>query len=217
MLLLITDRYEFGRTLAARLRESGIFLIQSPTETAEFSCERYDIGGVILDCIPDLQRGERLCAALRAEYPPMPIAAIVHPDTFPDLAVERLLRGEDESVLAAEALDFCVRDCGWRLSTLSTYQLSVGLTPKETVYVGYPLLLSPREHTILRCLFYRSPRLTSADELMTLCYADEGQSISNIAVHIRNINRRAAQFDPRPLIVNVYSKGYRLRDDILER
>ena len=80
--------------------------------------------------------------------------------------------------------------------------------------MGYPLPLSQTEHRILRCLFYRSPHLTSAIDLMSLCYPLGEQSISNLAVQIRRINERASKIDPRPLIVNVYGKGYVLREDL---
>ena len=50
---------------------------------------------------------------------------------------------------------------------------------------------------------------------MSLCYPCEYKSISNLAVQIHEINRHAMKIDPRPLIVNVYGKGYRLRDGIV--
>ena len=78
--------------------------------------------------------------------------------------------------------------------------------------MGYPLPLSPRESTILRCLLYRYPHLTPTDELMSLCFPDERINIENLFVHISVINQRAMKIDPRPLIVNTYGKGYRLRD-----
>ena len=87
--------------------------------------------------------------------------------------------------------------------------------PAETYYMGYPLPLTAREHSILRCLFYRAPYVTSKIDLMELCYPEGTQSLQNIVVQIRQINQKAARIDRRPLIVNVYGKGYRLRDGIL--
>ena len=80
--------------------------------------------------------------------------------------------------------------------------------------MGYPLPLSPRERTILRCLFYRYPRLTPTDELMSLCFPDELITIDNLFLHIGVINQHALKIDPRPLIVNVYDKGYLLREGL---
>ena len=211
MLIFITDRRDFGRAVSAILRKKGIFLIQCPLEVALFTCERYDTGGVVLDAVTDLSAAERLCAALRQAYPPMPIAVIAAKEQCPDLPADRILRDMGDTVILADAAEqFYQVDCGWNLPVFSFYYLSVGITPDSAVYMGYPLSLSPTEHMLLRCLFYRYPHVTSADELLTLCF-DRAQSAANLSVHISNINRRAAQLDPRPLIVNVYGKGYRLR------
>ncbi len=215
MLVLITDRRDFGRTLASRLRESGIFMIRCPAEIALFTCERYDTGGVLLDAVPDLPLAERLCAALRNTYPELPIAVIATSFQMPNLKAESILRDVgDIPTLAEEVMDFYRVDCGWRFSALSVYRLTVGTDRLQTRYMGYPLLLTPTEHTLLRCLFYRSPRVTCSDELLMLCFPDGKQKASNLAVHIASINRKAAAIDPSPLIVNVYGKGYRLRDGL---
>ena len=113
------------------------------------------------------------------------------------------------------ALDFCITDCNWRRKPLSTFALTVGDVPEATLYMGYRLPLSPKEHTILRCLFYRSPYETSADDLLSLCYPTEPVKRENLTVLIARINRKASLIDPNPLIVNRYGKGYRLRDGIL--
>ena len=214
MLLLISSRQELIRDLTAHLRERGVYLLWSAPETALFLCEKHDTGGVILDCVPNLQSGESLCRELRAIYPEMPIAAIVSKHCVPDLPADAILRDADVTTLTEQAYEFCL-SCGWQERPLQTFALSVGLSPDQTVYMGYPMPLSPRAHNILRCLFYRAPHVTTADELMSLCYPCEYKSISNLAVQIHEINRHAMKIDPRPLIVNVYGKGYRLRDGIV--
>ena len=145
----------------------------------------------------------------------MPIAAILSPLAVPDLAVNRLIRLGTNSNLSAEVLDFCRRTCGWSDRALTTYALTVGTSPEENRYMGYPLKLSAREHEILRCLFYRAPYVTTKADLMELCYPEGTQRLDNVTVQIHAINQKAAAIDPRPLVVNVYGKGYRLRDGIL--
>jgi len=190
-------------------------MIQCPTEVALFTCERYDTGGVLLDAVPELSAAERICAQLRNAYPEMPIAVITSPTQTPNLQAESILRDRgDLSALAASVTDFYQTTCGWHFSTFSVYRLSMGVEANSTVYMGYPLHLTPTEHTLLRCLFYRSPHLTCADELLTLCFPDGKQGKANLAVHIANINRKASLIYPTPLIVNVYGKGYRLRDGL---
>ncbi|MBQ9784940.1 MAG: winged helix-turn-helix domain-containing protein [Clostridia bacterium] len=214
MLVLITDRPLIARTLREFLHTRGVYLFRAPTETGAFVCNQKDTGGVILDCVPNLARGEALCRALRDAEPDMPIAVIVPRESLPDLPADRILRDGSLPSLCDEAWQFCI-GCGWRERPFSTFELSVGLSPDETFYMGYLLPLSPREHALLRCLFYRSPSPTTADDLLSLCCPDERIGISNVAVTVHAINKRAAAIDPRPLIVSVYGKGYRLRDGIV--
>ncbi len=214
MLLLISDRTEMRHALVRRLSSIGIFSFDAPLETGAFYCDKKDTGGVLLDCVEHAKRAKALCMTLRETYPELPIAVIVSKDDCPDLPVDRILRDTDAELLSADVADFYQRICQWQADCLSSFALTVGRTPEETLYMGYPLPLSQTEHTILRCLLYRFPHLTSSDDLMSLCYPLGGQSLSNLAVQIRRINERAAKIDPRPLIVNVYSKGYRLREDL---
>ncbi len=215
MLLVITDRRELGKELAALLSESGIFTLECPLETGAFYCDAKDTGGVVLDCLPDLKKGEALCKKLRNAYPQMPILAIVPDNSFPDLEADRILREAPLPALLPSILDFCRSLCGWIEEPLSTFFLTVGNSPEEVFYMGYPLLLSPKAFLILRCLFYRHPKLTSTADLMSICYPGGRERAGNLAVQIHAINQAAEKIDPRPLVVNVYGKGYRLRDGIL--
>ncbi len=215
MLILITDRRDFGRTLSAHLREGGIFLIQCPTEVALFTCEHYDTGGVVLDASTDLHAAELLCASLRKHYPALPIAVIALPEQIPELEAERVLRDRGVPADTADEIAAFYRvDCGWNLPVFSVYRLSTGIQPGSAVYMGYPLRLPPAEHMLLRFLFYRISQVTSVQEILTVCFPDGTQSRATVSVHVANINRLAAEIDPRPLIVNVYGKGYRLRDGL---
>lgn len=213
MLVFVTNAQKSRSSLLPRLAEHGIYTFLCPFETAAFHCDKKDTGGVLLDCVTSLTCGERLCAELRSQYPEMPIGAIVTPSAVPDLAVNRLIR-ENGDILD-DVLDFCIKNCGWRTARLTTYSLTIEDDPDKTVYMGYRFPLTPREHTILRCLFYRAPRVTSADDLLALCFADASLSAANLSTHISSINRRALELDRRPLIVNVYGQGYRLRDGIV--
>ena len=214
MLLLISDRTEVRHALVREISSMGIFSFDAPLETGAFYCDKKDTGGVLLDCVEHTERATALCMTLRKAYPELPIAVIVSLEDCPELLADRILRDADVELLSADVADFYQKTCQWQADSLSSFSLTVGRNPEETLYMGYPLPLSQTEHRILRCLFYRSPHLTSAIDLMSLCYPLGEQSISNLAVQIRRINERAAKIDPRPLIVNVYGKGYVLRDDL---
>jgi DNA-binding response OmpR family regulator len=215
MLLIITDRHELGKDLASKLTDHRIFTFECPPETGAFYCDKKDTGGVILDCVPDLKAGEALCRHLRKAYPELPILALVSQECLPDLEADMILRDAPLSKLLPDILDFCNRVCKFETKSLSTYFLTVGESPDEVFYMGYPLHLSPRAFTVLRCLFYRHPNLTTTEDLMALCYHDGHETVGNLAVQIHHINERAAKIDPRPLVVNEYGKGYKLRDGIL--
>ncbi len=215
MLLFVTNRSRLARSLAASLLPRGIYLLHAPLETAEFMCDTKDIGGLLLDCVTDPDAAVTLAHTLRDRYPHLPMAAILSPHALLDLPADRLLRQAETDTLVESVSEFCAL-CGWNCDRMGVFDLDMTQDPDKTYYMGYPLPLSPREHAILRCLFYRSPHLTSSDDLMSLCYPLERKGISNLAVLIRRINQRAAEIDPRPLIISVYAKGYRLRDGILE-
>lgn len=215
MLVFVTNRPKEHEKLISHLLEHAIYPYICPYETAAFICDRKDTGGVLLDGIAALPYAERLCEQLREQYPEMPIAAIVAPLGMPNMPISRIIWNRPSTDVAEEALDFCIRNCAWNTQSLSTFYLSVDSDPRNTYYMGYPLPLTKTEHAILRFLFYRSPRLTSADDIFQLCFPLGGCRAHGIPLHIHNINKRAALIDERPLIVNTYGKGYRLRDGVL--
>lgn len=215
MLVIISERTAWWKDQAVRLNQRGIFAFLVPFEQGLRYCRTRATGGVLIDCVRQLKRGEKLCRQIRAVYPDVPIAALVCAKAVPDMPLSHLLRdGSDEELFAA-LLDFCVTACGWDTGPLSTHALTVSNTAAEAVYMGEALALTERENLILRCLFYRAPRITSAKDLTRLCYPGQMRSDSNLAVHIQSINQKVALIDPRPLIVNERAKGYRLRDGIL--
>jgi hypothetical protein len=215
MILFVTERRERHLESFRRLIAKGIFLYPCRFRNAPMLCRKKDVGGVVIDGFDSMSNTEILCEWLRRDQPDdMPIAAIVTPKSIPCLAVDRLIRDQGGD-LFNELLDFAVTNCGWSTEPLSTFRLRVGDLPEENLYMGHPFPLPPRAHTILRCLFYRAPALTSTKDLLRLCYPEGTQASDNLAIQIRTINLLAKQIDPRPLVVNVYGKGYRLRDGIL--
>lgn len=213
MLLLITERPIITTTLTEWLNSHDIFFYRTPLETAMFNIDKRDTGGVLLDCTSDFKKAEAFCHTLRQRYPEMPIGVLVAKNDIPNLPADMILRDGNLTSICENVAEFC-RLCGWLEHPLRQHSLFVGKPSELIYYMGYPLPLSAREYKILRCLFYRTPRVTDADELMSLCYVGGTQKIDNLSVQISNINRHACKIDPRPLIVNVYGQGYRLRDGL---
>ena len=213
MLIFISDRSDFSHTIRTILTKEGVFLFSCALETGEFFCEKKEIGGVILDCVENETSGEKLCRSLRAKYPELPISAIVGEHAFPDLQADRIFREPNLSLLVPQILDFC-RLCGWDPEPLSLFHRYINNLPSDTLYMGYPLSLSRKEHLLVRCLFYCFPVPAPASDLIVLCYPDKICRIGNIAQLVRSVNLRAAEIDPHPLIINEYGKGYLLRPDL---
>lgn len=213
MLLIITDREGWASHLSSLLLRGGIYHLCVPTSYGTFTCEREDTGAVILDCVPSLTRGEHICADLKRRYPNLPVAMVVAPEARPNAHADAVLRDGDIDELCQNILSLCQAN-GWSPAPLSTFYLR--LTPPDCAeYMGLTLPLSPAEFRILHCIFYHSPRPTSTELLIALLANEGAKNEDALAVLIHRINQKAAGIDPRPLIVNEYGKGYRLRDGIL--
>lgn len=213
MLLILTDREGWVSHLSPILLENGIYHLCVSMAYGTFTCEREDTGAVILDCVPSLSRGEHICADLKRRYPDMPVAIVASPESVVNAHADAVLRDENLDTLCENILSLC-RANGWSATPLSTYYLR--LTPPDRAeYMGLMLPLSPAEFRILHCIFYHSPRPTSTELLIALLANEGAKSEDALAVLIHRINQKAAEIDPRPLIVNEYGKGYRLRDGIL--
>ena len=213
MLLIITDREGWASHLSPLLLANGIYHLCVPTSYGTFTCKREDTGAVILDCVPSLVRGERICADLRQRYPNIPIALVAPPKAVVNAPADAVLRDESLDTLCENILSLCPAN-GWSSAPLSTFYLRLA-PPDCAEYMGLSLPLSPAEFRILHCIFYHSPRPTSTELLVALLANEAAKSEDSLAVLIHRINQKAAKIDPRPLIVNEYGKGYRLRDGIL--
>ena len=213
MLLIITDREGWASHLSPLLLANGVYHLCVPTSYGTFTCEREDTGAVILDCVPSLARGEHICADLRQRYPNMPIALVAPPKAVVNAPADAVLRDENLDTLCENILSLCHAN-GWSSAPLSTFYLRLA-PPDCAEYMGLSLPLSPAEFRILHCIFYHSPKPTGTELLVALLGSEGAKTEAALAVLIHRINQKAAKIDPRPLIVNEYGKGYRLRDGIL--
>ena len=213
MLIIITDREGWASHLSPLLLENGIYHLCVPTSFGTFVCEREDTGAVILDSVPSLSRGEHICADLKRRYPDMPVAIVAAPEMVVNAHADAVLRDGNLDTLCENIASLCHAN-GWSTAPLSTYYLRL-IPPCRADYMGLSLSLSPAEFRILHCIFYRSPHPTDSEHLVALCAGEGASSEESLAVLIHRINQKAAEIDPRPLIVNEYGKGYRIRDGIL--
>ena len=214
MLLIITDREGWISHLSPILLENGIYHLCVPLSFGTFVCEREDTGAVILDCVPSLSRSEHICADLKKRYPNMPVAVVAAQKAIVNAHADAVLRDGNLDMLCENILSLCQAN-GWSSAPLSTYYLRLS-APDRAEYMGFSFPLSPAEFRILHCIFYHSPRPTSTELLVALSANEGAKNEDSLAVLIHRINQKAALIDPRPLIINEYGKGYRLRDGIVD-
>lgn len=216
MFLLISDQKPLFLQVAGRLSEQGLFLFYSPFETAAFLCEQKDVGGVVIDCAEQSERGACLCRELRTSYPEMPIAVIANGSPSA-LDADWIIRCQQTpEALAERLMPFFEEACGWSQQNLSTYYLTVDCKERRATYMGYPLTLTPRQHRILYCIFYHAPKPISPDDLLALTTPVRPCSLATLKRHIRCINRHAAEIAPNaPLPVQFSPAGYLLADAVL--
>ena len=214
MLLIITDREGWASHLSPVLLENGIYHLSVPLSYGTFICEREDTGAVILDCVSSLSQGEHICADLKHRYPALPVAIVASPEAVVNAHADAVLRDGNMEELLYNILSLC-RANGWSSAPLSTYYLRMG-KENRVDYMGFSMTLSPLEYRILHCIFYHSPRSTSTELLKALISQDGTTTADSLAVLIHRINQKTAKIDPRPLVINEYGKGYRLRDGIID-
>ena len=213
MLVLISERFSEFAEVAERLTDRGIFLLHCPLETAEFVCDKYDTGGVLLDLTERPREGVELFLRLREIYPEMPIAAICDKKRFPWIAFDCVIKRGDSEQMERDILSFCLLTCRFYVGAIAGAELSI--LQKNVCYSGQLITLSARQHRVLRCLAYRYPRVVEKGDLLSMCFPTELLTPSDLAVLIHGINERAAKNGHQPLIVNVYGKGYRIREGLL--
>ena len=214
MLLIITNREGWASRLSPILLENNIYHLCVPLSMGTFTCEREDTGAVILDGVPSLSRAEHICADLKRRYPDMPVAIVATPEAVVNAHADAVLRDEKLDTVCENILSLCFSN-GWSQKPLSTFYLRMSKENRVN-YMGLSMTLSPSEYRVLHCIFYHSPKPTST-ALLTSLLANEGaKNESALAVLIHRINQKAATIDPRPLIVNEYGKGYRIRNGIID-
>ena len=217
MILCVSENRTDGIKLASRLTSQGFTALYAKLDAGESLCKAREIGGVIIDARESAQAAQRLCLCLQSLYPELPIAFLQKEGVVGEGLRAQILRvGADPLQEWADLLNFCRFSCDCR-QELQTYGLAL-CGNGEALYMGYPLHLAAREYALLRLLLYRAPRAVPASELLSVCFPEGTQASANLAVQIRNLNRRAAQIDDRfPLVESVYGIGYRLRKGLLRK
>ena len=213
MLLFLTDRKQIGLTLTRGLTAEGIPVLQTGLETGMYLCRERPTSAVLIDGIPNAEEAVSLCLRLRGECHDLPIALILPEHCVADTVADRVIRRSGPEELMAEVRRFC-ETCGWQ-PRLSTFTLFLDENPADSALLGYRLPLSPREHQILRFLFFRAPELVSRKELLSVCFPEGSQKAENLTVQINHINRKARMIGGISLIKGVYGKGYKLCDGIV--
>jgi len=80
---------------------------------------------------------------------------------------------------------------------------------ETVIYLGYPLMLTKREFTVLNLIIDHKEGISS-QELLTAISPKKNIGIGNIAVQVFNINKKAKKIGGRNIIIERRSDGYML-------
>lgn len=210
MILFLTENATLGIQICEKLLGLGVIIRWAKPDAGVCLCRDKDTCGVILDGTDDPIFAESICSELLESYPDLPIALLIPACRLISANVTRIIRTPmDGASVIRELMQFLTDSCGWS-PILSNYALTVGQKPEQTVYLGYPLPISPTGLMILRFLFFRAPATVSTSELLAVCYPRNTQLPANIKVQIGKINQSAIKHTGVPLIEYAHGKGYRL-------
>lgn len=207
MLVIVSERLEDFASLAEFLTEHAIYTLRSPMETAAFVCDKYDVGGVLLDMTTRPRLGAGVFERLHSDYPDLPIAALGGKNRYPWLAFAEWIE-EDPETTRHKILDFCTHTCKFYTGVLCGTDLT--LTQQTAFYKGHALSLSAKQARVLRYLAYRAPHTVEKGELLSVCFPKGELNTRGLAVLIHAINAQAKTIQAPPLIETHYGKGYRI-------
>ncbi len=215
MLFVLSEDRALGSSVTSALHARGIPSLWATPDVGLSLCQQNDTGGVFLDGRAHPSLALRLCDRLLSQYPSLPIALLVSDHTRVDVNVSRILRGDLSLDLLLEELSvFFVTCCGGS-TTPSTYHLRADPASSRFFYLGYPLELSAPAFSLVSYLFHRAPKPVSTNELLSACFPNGSQSPAALSSLVSRVNSLSSRISGLPLILSVYSFGYRLADGLV--
>jgi DNA-binding response OmpR family regulator len=214
--LVVEDERQLCDAIARGLRREGI-AVDVATSGAlaleKVKLNEYEV--VVLDRNLPVVHGDVVCAQLRTDENPARILMLTASGTTEDL-VEGLGLGADDYLgkpFAFAELVARIRTLGRRSpappAVLERRGLRVDSGRREASRAGQPVLLTPKEFSLLEELLRADGNVVSAEELLDHVWDEHTDPFTNV-VRVTVMTLRRKLGDP-PLIETVTGAGYRIR------
>jgi two-component system response regulator QseB len=212
-LLLVEDDVLLGDGLAAGLTQAGYVVdwVQDGI-AADAALSLAEYGMVVLDLMLPRRSGFDVLMAMRHRSDSTPVLVLTALDQVPD-RVRALDAGADDYLIKPfELEELCARlralrrrKAGRAEPLLRHGPLALDPAGRTVVLGDRPLLLSPKEFTLLHALLENSGKVLSRDRLGQILYGWGEEVESNaVEVHVHNLRKKLG-FD---LVRTVRGVGY---------
>lgn len=216
--LVVEDEPEIRRAVAGRLRSAGYGVDEAEDGGAgESFVETYAYDVVVLDrMLPDGD-GLTFLERWRATGLQAPVLFLTARDQVED-RVDGFAAGADDYLVKPFAMDELVarvaaiarRGSAIRPNRLDIGNLTIDLARREVKRDGVLLVLRPKEYTLLQLLAGRAGQVVSRREIVTGCWGEDQEPLSNVEeVVVASLRRKLGK---PALIHTVRGAGYLLEE-----
>lgn len=196
--LVIEDEPDLLSALTQSLREDG-YAVDAASEGRDglFKAQGSDYDAIVLDLMLPGMEGWTLLRELR-KTKPVPVLILTARDALPD-RVRGLDAGADDYLtkpfqlaeLLARLRALIRRSAGTANPVISIGDIQIDTTAHTVTQAGQPVLLTPREYTLVEFLAMHKGKLVSRTAIYDHLFDEEDDSLSNLVdVHISNVRKK---------------------------
>jgi len=178
----------------------------------------YDL--ILLDVVLPNLDGITLCRKLRSQGYQVPILLLTGRDSSDDKATgldagadDYIVKPFDEQELMARVRALLRRGSSTSLPTLKWGKLELDPTTHEVTYGMQPLVLTPKEYSLLELLLRNNRRVFSCSAILEHLWTfEEAPGEEAVRTHIKSLRKRLKIAGaPADFVETVYGIGYRLK------
>jgi two-component system OmpR family response regulator len=216
-LLVVEDEPDLLSILSQSLREQG-YAVDTAANGREGLFKAVDghYDAVVLDVMLPFMDGWKVLQQLRAEGHTVPVLVLTARDTLRD-RVTGLDLGADDYLVKPFELDelharlraLVRRAVGKANPVIDLGEVQLDTTKRTVLKSGQPVLLTPREYSLLQLLAMHRGELVSRNMIYDHMFDEEDDTLSNlIDVHVSNLRKKLG----RDFIVTRRGHGYLIGD-----
>ncbi|MEB3360244.1 MAG: response regulator transcription factor [Synechococcales bacterium] len=221
-ILLIEDDERIVDALAEELTDQH-YVVETALDGTEgwelIEAFPYDL--ILLDIMLPGISGIQLCQKLRSAHHTTPVLMLTARDTIDDRVIgldagadDYLVKPFDLKELSARIRALLRRGAAVTPPVLTWEDLTLDPSTCEVIYRGQPLMLSPKEYSLLEFFLRHNRQVFSRAQLLEGLWAFEHlPEEATVKAHIRSLRQKLKAAGVPDLIETVYGLGYRLRPD----